>query len=66
MSKDIYVREGLWLKVFGKGQDQCTRFGIFCLHGTQSVFTPYWIEPRVVVLRIFYAVQTDIFMPEIH
>ena len=55
MSKDIHVREGPWLTVFGK----------FCLHGTQSVFTPYWIEPRVVVLRIFYAVQTVI-MSEIH
>lgn len=62
MSKDIHVREGPWLTVFGKGQEQCTRFGIIIL---LSVFTQYWIEPRVVVLRIFYAVQTDI-MPEIH
>ena len=34
MSKDIHVREGPWLIVFGKGQEQGTRFGIFCLHGT--------------------------------
>ena len=65
MSKDRDVREGPWLTVFGKGQKQCTRFGVFCLHGTQPVFTPYWIEPPVVVLRTFHAVQTDI-MPEIH
>ena len=61
MSKDIHVRKGPWLIVFGKGQEQCTRFGIFCLHGTQSVLA----HARVVVWRIFYAVQTVI-MPEIH